>query len=43
MLLSRAFGRARSWLVRTPVLLPVIGSVGFLVFAGSRFVAVFGG
>ncbi|QUQ67427.1 MAB_1171c family putative transporter [Kutzneria sp. CA-103260] len=43
VLLLRAFGRVRSWLVRTPVLLLVIGSVGFLVFIGSRFVAVFGG
>jgi len=43
VLLLRAFGRVRSWLVRTPVLLLVIGSAGFLVFIGSRFVAVFGG
>ena len=41
VLLARAFGRVRSWLVRTPELLLVIGSVGFLVFIGSRFVAVF--
>jgi hypothetical protein len=43
VLLVRAFGRVRSWLVRTPVLLLIVGSVGFLVFIGSRFVAVFGG
>jgi hypothetical protein len=43
VLLIRAFGRVRSWLVRTPVLLLIIGSVGFTVFIGSRFVAVFGG
>jgi hypothetical protein len=42
VLLVRAFGRVRSWLVRTPVLLLVIGSAGFLVFIGSRFAAVFG-
>jgi hypothetical protein len=43
VLLLRAFGRVRSWLVRTPVLLLIIGSIGFLAFIGSRFVAVFGG
>ncbi|MFC0540327.1 MAB_1171c family putative transporter [Kutzneria chonburiensis] len=43
VLLIKAFGRVRSWLVRTPVLLLIIGSVGFTVFIGSRFVAVFGG
>jgi hypothetical protein len=43
VLLIRAFGRVHSWLVRTPVLLLIIGSVGFTVFIGSRFVAVFGG
>ncbi|GAA3435433.1 MAB_1171c family putative transporter [Kutzneria kofuensis] len=43
VLLVRAFGRVRSWLVRTPVLLLIIGSVGFFVFICSRFFAVFGG
>jgi hypothetical protein len=41
VLLVRAFGRVRSWLIRTPVLLLIIGSAGFFVFICSRFVAAF--
>jgi hypothetical protein len=43
LLLLRAFRRVRSWLVRTPLVLLIVGSSGFLVFVASRFFAVFGG